>query len=120
MWQSFNLLKESGVFDLKTLFRRCRNQRYLIFSIDSDVCFYPDAQEEMARELKEAGVTCMRITVHSEKGHDSFTRTGIVYASPSVFVEGIIKSLFVYWPRRVSPVIFFIYPTNNDAFTIPV
>ena len=87
MWQSFNLLKESGVFDLKTLFHRCRNQRYLIFSIDSDVCFYPDAQEEMARELKEAGVTCMRITVHSEKGHDSFL------LEPELFTPHLAYSL---------------------------
>ena len=87
MWQSFDLLEESGVSDLKTLFQRCCNQRYLIFSIDSDVCFYPDAQEEMARELKEADVTCMRITVHSEKGHDSFL------LEPELFTPHLAYSL---------------------------
>ncbi len=72
MWQRFDLLAEAGAPSMDALFARCRAQNYLIFSIDSDVCFYPEEQEEMARVLKEAGVYNMRITVHSEKGHDSF------------------------------------------------
>ena len=71
-WQGFNLAAEGGTGTLDELFGRCRKQRYLIFTIDSDVCFYPEEQEELARLLKEAGVRCMRITVHSEKGHDAF------------------------------------------------
>jgi homoserine O-acetyltransferase len=71
-WQHFSLAGEAGVHNLDELFSRCRDQRYLIFSIDSDVCFYPEEQEEMVRVLKQAGVRSMRITVHSEKGHDAF------------------------------------------------
>ncbi|UCG41354.1 MAG: homoserine O-acetyltransferase, partial [Acidimicrobiia bacterium] len=48
------------------------DQQYLVFSIDSDVCFYPDEQTRLMRVLRRAGVDAMRITVHSEKGHDSF------------------------------------------------
>ena len=72
MWQRFDLLAEAGASSMNALFSRCRQQTYLIFSIDSDVCFYPHQQEEMARALKDAQVDNMRITVHSEKGHDSF------------------------------------------------
>jgi homoserine O-acetyltransferase len=71
-WQRFDLLAESGATSMSELFTRCREQNYLIFSIDSDVCFYPEWQEEMAHVLKQAKVRNMRITVHSEKGHDSF------------------------------------------------
>ncbi|MFT7696183.1 MAG: homoserine O-acetyltransferase, partial [Candidatus Latescibacterota bacterium] len=71
-WQRFDLLAESGTTSMSELFTRCREQNYLIFSIDSDVCFYPEWQEEMAHVLKQAKVRNMRITVHSEKGHDSF------------------------------------------------
>ena len=45
---------------------------HLIFSIDSDVCYYPEDQAEIVRELHAAGVPCQHITVHSDKGHDAF------------------------------------------------
>ncbi len=71
-WQSVSLLEDAGVGSYKKLFAPCAHQNYLIFTIDSDVCFYPDHQEQMSRALQEGGVSPMRITVHSEKGHDSF------------------------------------------------
>jgi homoserine O-acetyltransferase len=71
-WQRFDLLAGSGAEDLTKLFGRCRDQRYLTFSIDSDVSFYPEEQAEMVGILKAAGVETVRMTVHSEKGHDSF------------------------------------------------
>jgi len=71
-WQRFDLKREAGSSSFDELFARCQHQWYLIFSIDSDVAFYPEEQEEMVRILKRAGVASMRITVHSEKGHDSF------------------------------------------------
>ena len=40
--------------------------------IDSDVCFYPDEQDTLVRLLKTADVPHRRITVDSDKGHDSF------------------------------------------------
>ena len=71
-WQRYSLIAAGDSGDLDELFARCQHQSFLIFSIDSDVAFYPEEQEEMARILKRSGVSSMRITVHSEKGHDSF------------------------------------------------
>ncbi|CAN5171419.1 homoserine O-acetyltransferase [soil metagenome] len=71
-WQHFDLLQAAGKPDLRELFAPCRHQDYLIFSIDSDVCFYPDAQAELKAALDDAGVSADHATVHSLKGHDSF------------------------------------------------
>lgn len=71
-WQRFDLLKPCGAANSVELFSRCREQRYLLFTIDSDVAFYPQEQERLADALRKAGVRQMRITVHSLKGHDSF------------------------------------------------
>ena len=49
-----------------------RKQRYLIFSIDSDVCFYPEEQKQIQRILVENGIESRHVTVSSDKGHDSF------------------------------------------------
>ena len=86
-WQQFDLVAEAGGEDLNELFSRCRHQRYLVFSIDSDVCFYPEEQEEMVGVLKKAGVQSMRITVHSEKGHDSFL------IEPELFTPHLVHTL---------------------------
>lgn len=72
LWQTFDLLAQAGMDDLNELLKRCRGQRFMVFSIDSDVCFYPDEQEELAVALKSAGVPVRRITVHSDRGHDAF------------------------------------------------
>ncbi len=72
VWQQFDLVKEVGAGSLPELLARCRHQRWMVFTIDSDVCFYPDEQEAMVAELKRAGVPVRRYTVHSDKGHDSF------------------------------------------------
>ena len=72
VWQKFDALGDAGVTDTDELFKPCKNQNWLIFSIDSDVCFYPDQQMQLARSLRAADVPYMHITVHSEKGHDSF------------------------------------------------
>jgi len=71
-WQHFNPLAEAAASGFTELFQPCSGQRYLVFTVDSDVCFYPDQQTELANTLKAAGVSAMRITVHSDKGHDSF------------------------------------------------
>lgn len=71
-WQTVDLVHEAERDDLADLFIDCKHQRYLLFSIDSDVCFYPEEQEEMARYLELADVPYRWITVHSDKGHDSF------------------------------------------------
>ncbi len=71
-WNRFDLVREGVASDLVALFQRCRRQSYLVFTIDSDACFYPDEQAGLMDVLKRAGVDATRITVHSDKGHDSF------------------------------------------------
>ena len=74
LWQQFDLIGEVGVGgeSMTDLLARCSHQRWHAFTIDSDVCFYPDEQEHMVAVLKAAGVPVRRLTVHSDKGHDSF------------------------------------------------
>ncbi|HEY2572440.1 MAG TPA: homoserine O-acetyltransferase [Verrucomicrobiaceae bacterium] len=74
MWLRFDPLRDAKVKSYEKLFAisRKHDHHYLIFSIDSDFCFYPEEQAEYVRELEKAGVSAMHITVHSEKGHDSF------------------------------------------------
>ncbi len=74
MWQQFDLVNEVGGPEAKLsdLLSRCQHQLWQVFTIDSDVCFYPSEQARMVKALKAAGVNARRFTVHSEKGHDSF------------------------------------------------
>lgn len=71
-WLRFDLLKETGFANYSEVFERCASQNYLVFSIDSDVCFYPEEQTLLVDTLKKSNIHCIHITVHSEKGHDSF------------------------------------------------
>ena len=71
-WQRSDLLGETGASSYEELFSRCRQQRFLVFTINSDVCFYPDEQTALAQTLKKSRVHCNQITVHSDKGHDAF------------------------------------------------
>lgn len=71
-WQRFDPLAEAGVETHEALFRRCRHQNWMVFSINSDVCFYPEEQSEMVEALTRYHVPALHITVHSDKGHDSF------------------------------------------------
>jgi homoserine O-acetyltransferase len=74
MWSRYDATTEGGAATPGELLARCRaaGHRFLVFSIDSDFCFYPEEQSELTRQLEAAGVDNMHITVHSEKGHDSF------------------------------------------------
>jgi homoserine O-acetyltransferase len=81
-WTNFHLKADTGVESYPVLFERCRSQEYLVFSIDSDVCFYPEEQEEIHRHLQSAGVASEYLTVHSEKGHDSFLLEPELYSLP--------------------------------------
>lgn len=71
-WQWFDLVAEAGAGDFHELFARCQQQDFLVFSMDSDVSFHPQEQSKLVHLLKDAHVPVMWITVHSEKGHDSF------------------------------------------------
>jgi homoserine O-acetyltransferase len=91
VWQRFDLLADTGKANMENLFRPCTQQRFMVFSIDSDVCFYPDEQEEMARTVQQAGVSCQHITVHSEKGHDAFL------LEPELFTPHLDYTLHEKW-----------------------
>ena len=73
MWQDFDLYKQARR-DSTTVAEMLAtgDHEYLVFSMDSDVCFYRSQQELLVEELKMAGVPFNWITVHTEKGHDSF------------------------------------------------
>jgi homoserine O-acetyltransferase len=74
LWSRFDALSEGDAKTPEDLFAPCREagQKWLVFSIDSDFCFYPEEQAELVRHLEATGVSVMHITVHSDKGHDSF------------------------------------------------
>lgn len=80
MWLRFNLQSGSNSPTLQGLFSKCRKQRYLMFSISSDVCFYPEHQNRLYEMLKEVRVPATYITVHSDRGHDSFLLEPDLYA----------------------------------------
>lgn len=91
MWSSFDPLVEGKATSYQELFGRSRRHghHFLVFSIDSDFCFYPEEQATLVRHLREAGVSVMHITVHSLKGHDSFLLEPLLYTPHLVYaLEG--------------------------------
>ena len=83
MWQRFSLDTRPP-----KLFEYCGHQQYLIFSVDSDVCFYPEEQKLIVQVLKTAQMKVKHITVHSDKGHDSFLLEPELYAPYIQFILG--------------------------------
>jgi homoserine O-acetyltransferase len=81
MWLRYDPLRDANVENHGELFAISRRagHHWLVFSIDSDFCFYPEEQAELVRWLEQAGVSNMHITVHSEKGHDSFLLEPALY-----------------------------------------
>ncbi|MEP2776323.1 MAG: homoserine O-acetyltransferase [Luteolibacter sp.] len=81
LWSKFNAVLEGDVQTPEELFAPCAaaGQSWLVFSIDSDFCFYPEEQSELVGHLENAGVDAMHITVHSPKGHDSFLLEPALY-----------------------------------------
>jgi len=86
-WQWFDLVAEAEAKNFLDLFSRCRRQNFLVFSIDSDISFHPEEQEKLVQLLKRADVPMTWITVHSEKGHDSFL------LEPRLFAPHLIQML---------------------------
>jgi len=82
MWSGFDPVAEAGARSMSDLLGRCREagQHFLVFTIDSDFCFYPEEQAALVSGLHAAGVSHMYATVHSEKGHDSFLLEPDLYA----------------------------------------
>lgn len=87
-WQQFDLYDDMKAHGGKLIFEASKNQRYLVFTIDSDCCFYPDYQAEICSELKHAHVPHIWLTVHSEKGHDSFLLEPELYAPHLAYALG--------------------------------
>jgi homoserine O-acetyltransferase/O-succinyltransferase len=74
MWSRYDAVIEGNAVNSKDLLEKSRaaGHEWLVFSIDSDFCFYPEEQTTLVQHLKQANVSVTQITVHSDKGHDSF------------------------------------------------
>ena len=70
--QAFDLAEQYGAGQLFQALAPCADQHWLIFTIDSDVCFYPEEQMQLSEALKQNGIEYQHLTVHSDKGHDAF------------------------------------------------
>lgn len=92
MWQRFNIARQFGG-DLSAALSRCRNHRFLVFTIDSDVCFYPDEQRELCDGLRRASVPYQHVTIHSDKGHDSFLLEPELYAPNIIYLLNQVSKL---------------------------
>lgn len=90
LWSRYDAVAESNARNAAELFERSHHagQRWLVFSIDSDFCFYPEEQAELVKHLETAKVDVMHITVHSDKGHDSFLLEPDLYTPHIAWVLG--------------------------------
>ncbi len=95
MWLRYDPLRDAGVANYDELFARSRaaGHHYLVFSIDSDFCFYPEEQAELITSLERAEVSSMHITVHSDKGHDSFL------LEPQLYTPHLVYTLEGRWQK---------------------
>ncbi|MDC0252127.1 homoserine O-acetyltransferase, partial [bacterium] len=91
MWSRHDPVIEGGAADTTDLFLRSREagHQYLVFSIDEDYCFYPEEQAALVEQLKNAEVKHLFLTVHSEKGHDSFLLEPELY---SPHIQAILEN----------------------------
>jgi len=81
-WTNFNLARDMGCSDYTEVFAACGHQEYLVFSIASDCCFYPEEQEHLRDQLNAAGLKNEYVSVQSDKGHDSFLLEPELYSEP--------------------------------------
>ena len=90
LWSRYDATHEGDAETPADLFERARlaGQRWLVFSIDSDFCFYPEEQAELVKHLEQAKVEVMHIIVHSDKGHDSFLLEPDLYTPHISWVLG--------------------------------
>ncbi|MDA0765949.1 MAG: homoserine O-acetyltransferase [Verrucomicrobia bacterium] len=82
MWSRYDAVREGNAETPGQLLARSREagHQYLVFSIDSDFCIYPEEQAELVSHLEAAKVDNLHVTVHSDKGHDSFLLEPELYA----------------------------------------
>jgi len=90
LWSRYDAAHEGDAETPGDLFERAKlaGQKWLVFSIDSDFCFYPEEQAELVGHLEKANVDVMHITVHSDKGHDSFLLEPDLYTPHISWVLG--------------------------------
>jgi len=90
LWSRYDGAAEGDAETAADLFERSRlaGQKWLVFSIDSDFCYYPEEQAELVGHLEKAKVDVMHITVHSDKGHDSFLLEPDLYTPHISWVLG--------------------------------
>jgi homoserine O-acetyltransferase/O-succinyltransferase len=90
MWSRYDAAHEGDAETPEDLFCRsaAADQRWLVFSIDSDFCFYPEEQADLVKHLEAARVDVTHITVHSDKGHDSFLLEPALYTPHISWVLG--------------------------------
>ncbi len=90
LWSRYDAAHEGDAETPSDLFARAvdAGQRWLVFSIDSDFCFYPEEQAELVKHLEKAKVDVMHIIVHSDKGHDSFLLEPNLYTPHISWVLG--------------------------------
>lgn len=90
MWSRYDATQEGDAETPADLFERAREagQCWLVFSIDSDFCFYPEEQSELVKHLETAKADVMHIIVHSDKGHDSFLLEPNLYTPHIAWVLG--------------------------------
>lgn len=74
LWAHYNAAAEAGYEHMTDLLEDLRpyDIKWLVFAIDSDLCFLQGEQVDFVTLLVGAGMDCELVTVHSEKGHDSF------------------------------------------------
>ena len=86
-WSNYDLMDDTGAASYVEALTACRGQRWHVFTIDSDACFYPSEQEGLVRALRAAGVEVHWERVTSPKGHDSFL------TEPHLFDEALRAAL---------------------------
>ncbi len=90
MWCSYDAVAEAKANSPRELLARCADagQQWLVFSIDSDFCFYPEEQADLTLHLERADIQSTQITVHSDKGHDSFLLEPHLYTPHIAWILG--------------------------------
>ena len=86
-WSNYDLVEDTGTESYVEALIPCRHQSWHVFTIDTDVCFYPAEQAGLVAALTEAGVPVEWVQVTSPKGHDSFL------TEPHLFEEALRKAL---------------------------
>jgi homoserine O-acetyltransferase/O-succinyltransferase len=71
-WSNYDLLDDTGATNHVEALSVCKDQRWHVFTIDTDACFYPEEQAALVTALEAAGVPVDWVKVSSPKGHDAF------------------------------------------------